>query len=87
VLFISSEREGGYCLIKIRDNGMGVDKESLGNIFEPLFSTKEEATGMGLTVCRVIVENHDGNITVNSTKGEETEVIIKLNEQPKHEKI
>lgn len=61
-----------YCLIKIRDNGPGLDDKKCEKIFQPFFTTKEEGTGLGLSIVERIIENHDGKITVESTLGQGT---------------
>jgi two-component system CheB/CheR fusion protein len=53
--------------ITVADNGRGIPRETLSRIFEPFFTTKQEAgTGIGLWVCRGIVEKHRGSIRVRS---------------------
>jgi PAS domain S-box-containing protein len=60
---IQSERHGTEeIVITIDDNGPGISPEIASRIFEPFFSTKEQGTGMGLAICRSIVEAHDGRI-------------------------
>ena len=67
-------RPGGYIEIKVSDTGMGISPQNVHTIFEPYFTTKPvgEGTGMGLAVVHGIVENHDGQITVDSTIGKGT---------------
>ena len=52
--------------IEIIDSGKGVPEEALENIFEPLFTTKEQGTGLGLSSCKNIVEQHGGKIEVKN---------------------
>jgi signal transduction histidine kinase len=62
-LIIHSEKYGtDEIVITIEDNGPGIGPEITTRIFEPFFSTKEQGTGMGLAICRSIVEAHDGRI-------------------------
>ncbi|NMD70469.1 GHKL domain-containing protein [Bacillus sp. DNRA2] len=56
-----------FAVIKIEDNGLGMEKETVNNLFVPFYSTKVEGTGIGLTVCKKIIEEHGGNISVSST--------------------
>ena len=53
------------CLITIKDNGSGMDKDSLLRIFEPYFTSKSEGNGLGLTHTQNIILNHKGKINVN----------------------
>jgi hypothetical protein len=62
-LMIRSEKRGAdEIAISFEDNGPGISPETLSRIFEPFFSTKEQGTGMGLAICRSIIEAHDGRI-------------------------
>ena len=71
--------EGEYVL-KIRDNGVGIDEKLLDKIFNPFFTTKttSEAAGIGLYLSREIIQNHSGDISVASVKDEYTEFTIKV---------
>ena len=66
--------------ILIEDTGAGIPKENLKNIFDPFFSTKEEAksTGLGLFVAYGLIKEHKGSIQVESEKGEGTKFLITL---------
>jgi len=61
--------------IEIEDSGSGIPEESLEKIFEPLFTTKQEGTGLGLASCKKIVEQHHGTILA---KNDPTTFIITL---------
>ncbi len=50
----------------------------MGKIFDPLFTTKAKGIGLGLAVCRTIIERHEGSIEVKSEVGKGTTFIIKL---------
>ena len=64
--------------ITIRDNGKGISKEILDRIFEPFYSTKELGSGLGLSISKQIIKQHDGDISVESEEGKGTTMIIKL---------
>jgi PAS domain S-box-containing protein len=64
--------------ISIADTGVGMDKTELRKIFEPFYTTKSKGTGLGLAVCREIVEMHGGKIDVQSTKGKGTVFTVNL---------
>jgi signal transduction histidine kinase len=63
-----------YIEIEITDNGPGISDEIKKKIFEPFFTTKEEGTGMGLPLARKIMEDHDGQIEIQSQEGKYTRV-------------
>jgi PAS domain S-box-containing protein len=64
--------------ISVRDTGSGVDAEFVEHVFEPFFTTKAKGTGLGLTVCKQIVELHGGTIGFESKKGGGTTVTVIL---------
>src|SRR2546425_620850 len=68
-LVLSSRRQGEELLIQVRDNGCGSKDPTL--MFEPFFTTKESGMGMGLSICRSIVEAHGGRVwaTANEDAG------------------
>lgn len=60
---ITLTAENRYLKLSISDSGCGIDPAQADKLFEPLFTTKEEGLGMGLAICRSVVENHRGRIT------------------------
>ncbi|MFZ1946615.1 MAG: ATP-binding protein [bacterium] len=70
-------RKGGV-EITIADNGPGISPADLARVFEPFFSTKVRGTGLGLTICREIVQLHGGDLAIDSRPGEGTTVRIVL---------
>jgi len=64
--------------ITVQDKGSGIRKEDLPHIMNPFFTTKTRGSGLGLALVDKIVRQHGGSITVNSTPGSGTEVIVWL---------
>lgn len=69
----------------VSDTGVGVSEENMSKLFQPLFTTKAKGTGLGLAVCKRIVEAHRGEITVESEEGEGTSLTIKIPMHPEEE--
>ncbi len=65
-------------VISVKDNGAGIDVEALEKIFIPFFSTKKTGSGIGLSLSKQIMRQHDGNITVKSKLGEGTEFLLRF---------
>ena len=86
---ISTKSINGGIEIRIHDNGVGIDKNDLKNIFSPFFTTKPtgQGTGLGLSISHdIIVKQNNGHFEVNSEKGEFTEFIIWLPENTNNNK-
>ncbi len=79
VLELITKKENNKCIIEIRDNGSGMDEETLHNLFEPYFTLKKKGNGLGLTNAQNIIINHKGSIKVESETGVGTTFSIALN--------
>jgi signal transduction histidine kinase len=83
-LEVRENAAGDTVEIKIADTGVGISPEHLRQIFEPFFTTKQPdehgrgGTGLGLSVCRQIIEQHHGRIRVESVVGKGSAFIVKL---------
>ncbi|MBM3128441.1 MAG: hypothetical protein FJ009_07355 [Chloroflexi bacterium] len=64
--------------IRVRDTGGGIAPEIAEKIFQPMFTTKSRGLGLGLALCKMIVEAHDGVIAVKSIVGQGTTFVITL---------
>ena len=75
-----TETSGENTLVVVKDNGHGMDADTLKNIFDPFFTTKEvgEGTGLGLSICHTIIEDHGGSIAVESEPGQGTTFTVTL---------
>jgi polar amino acid transport system substrate-binding protein len=67
--------------ITVSDNGPGISEENLPKITEPFFTTRQKGTGLGLYICRKLLEKNHGAMTIQSTLGQGTCITIRL---PKH---
>lgn len=80
-LFVTTEQDrDAAVVIRVRDNGPGIAPDVMPHVFEPFFTTKtdEQRTGLGLAVAKSIVEQHGGDIGVQSTPGRGAEFTIRL---------
>ncbi len=62
VIIRARRTEGQAVEVSVRDTGPGIPAESFSRVFEPFFSTKPQGMGMGLAVCRMVIEAHEGKI-------------------------
>lgn len=64
--------------IKIRDTGAGISPEAMDHLFDPFFTTKADGIGLGLYICKNIIEDHQGTLKVESEPGNGTEFTVWL---------
>jgi signal transduction histidine kinase len=70
VLSIRSEvHHSGYVMVSVKDTGKGLEADAVDRIFSPMFTTKADGMGMGLSICRSIIEAHEGRLWVTADKG------------------
>lgn len=62
--------------LHVSDTGEGIPAELHEKIFHPYFTTKEQGTGLGLSLCRTLARKYDGDITVDSTEGQGTTFLV-----------
>jgi signal transduction histidine kinase len=74
---IKAHCENGKLVLSVENNGDVVPKEILANLFQPFFTTKDNGTGIGLSICKNIIEKHNGTIHCESTE-DVTRFIITL---------
>jgi signal transduction histidine kinase len=66
IITISTEADPENVVISIVDSGPGIPSDKISQIFDPLFTTKSTGTGLGLGICKNIVEQHGGKISVHN---------------------
>ena len=71
-------REGELAVARVSDDGPGIAPENVERVFQPFFTTRRGASGIGLTVGRTIAELHGGELTVRSTPGAGTSFELRL---------
>ena len=69
---VSSSQRGDTIVVRIRDTGPGIPEDVMSKLFVPFFTTRKSGSGLGLAVTRRIIENHGGEISVESKVGEGT---------------
>ncbi len=74
----SRKPSGRQMIIQVADTGSGISPENMENLFQPLFTTKAKGIGLGLVVCKNIVEAHGGEIAVESVVGQGTTFSIMM---------
>ena len=81
LVFLEAKVIGKYYCIYIRDNGVGMDKETSNKIGTAFYTTKKNGTGLGVCLSREIIERHNGSIAYFSKlkKGTTVEIMIPLN--------
>jgi hypothetical protein len=72
VLFIRTEADSQHCTLNVTDTGTGIANKDLRRIFEPFFTTKTKGTGLGLAFAKRVVEEHGGEIRVQTGLGKGT---------------
>lgn len=75
---LSLRAEERMAVVEVEDTGKGIADENLVKIFDPFYTTKEEGTGLGLSLCQKIVEDHGGRITVHSELGIGTTFTLRI---------
>ncbi|WP_243313933.1 sensor histidine kinase [Fundidesulfovibrio agrisoli] len=75
---VTTSRNGGSAEIIVRDSGPGLPPEQLKLIFNPFYTTKERGTGLGLSVCYRILQDHQGDIRAASEPGKGCEFTVSL---------
>jgi signal transduction histidine kinase len=75
---VTVKTQGTNAIVEVSDNGRGIAPNHLPNIFRPFYTTKGDGTGLGLSLARRIVEDHQGRIDVTSAVGRGTTFAVVL---------
>ena len=81
-IFVEVRKQGKFVLIEVADDGPGIAREHMDELFGKFFTTREDGLGLGLTVCRQIIHAHHGRITMDNRKSGGARVQIQLPLQP-----
>jgi len=84
-LAVTGTVSGDMATIVVSDTGIGISEENMSKLFQPLFTTKAKGTGLGLAVCKRIVEAHGGEISFESKEGVGTSFSIKFPLHPEED--
>jgi two-component system sensor kinase FixL len=67
-LSVSTERDGAFAIVSVADTGPGLAPEIVQSLFKPFVTTKEHGLGIGLSICRTIIEAHGGKLWMEPNK-------------------
>jgi len=77
-LTVSTRKNGDFVEVAFTDTGVGIPEENMEKLFTPLFTTKSHGVGLGLPICKNLVDSHNGRIEVKSKVGKGTIFTLKL---------
>ncbi len=75
---VSLDRGPDWLEITVEDDGVGIPPEHMGLVFEAFYTTRHDGTGLGLSVCQRIVQQHGGTLSIESVSGRGTRVTVHL---------
>lgn len=75
---LAARRDGSRIVVAVRDNGRGMNAQTIARLFDPFFTTRAEGTGLGLSIARGVARAHGGAIEVVSSPGAGAEFILTL---------
>jgi signal transduction histidine kinase len=82
VISVTTESAEGRVTVRIADNGAGITPADLAHVFEPYFTTRPPALGLGLALAREIITRHKGTIDIDSAQGSGTMVTVRVGARP-----
>jgi len=75
-IVISTSQDNGFVTMSVKDTGCGIPEPMMEKVFSPLYTSKPEGSGFGLSVCRQIAKKYNGNITIESEVNKGTLVTV-----------
>jgi two-component system sensor kinase FixL len=81
-LSMTARHDGDQVVVSVSDTGVGISRENLDRILEPLYSTKARGIGLGLAITRSIINKHGGKLEVQSEVGTGTTFTVRLPAAP-----
>lgn len=75
---VDAYRQAGMAVISVSDNGSGIVPEAIDKVFIPFFTTKVKGSGIGLSLCRQIMNRHGGSISLNSREEKGTTFLLRF---------
>jgi Signal transduction histidine kinase regulating C4-dicarboxylate transport system len=75
---VNAYKNNSNTIITVADNGAGISKDAIGRIFIPFFTTKPNGSGIGLSLCKQIMNLHRGSISVASAENEGTKSSLRF---------
>jgi signal transduction histidine kinase len=72
------EQSPSFVQVEVKDTGVGIPSENLEHIFDPFFTSKDEGSGLGLSISHQIVQEHGGYVTVESKLGKGTSFLVNI---------
>jgi signal transduction histidine kinase len=80
-LYLNTALQNGHVEIHVADSGAGIPADSQERIFEPLYTTKAKGIGLGLSLVKLLIEAHQGEIAVTSRVGEGARFVVRIPHQ------
>jgi len=78
IIVVATQSQNGFVSVSVTDDGPGIPSEALLKVFDPFYSTRDEGTGLGLTMVHRIIDEHNGHIEVASEPGTGTRFTVSL---------
>jgi signal transduction histidine kinase len=78
VIELKAFKAEGATIIRVDDNGAGISRPIIEDIFVPFFTTRQDGSGIGLSLSRQIMQNHKGSISVDSAPGKGSKFTLKF---------